>query len=153
MAVHNSFESLIKELKAIADAALADEVAKEVKSVESKKVEQTVYGAGLPTMYQRRGVGEGTQSLGDVSQMNHSVINGVLEVTNDAEAYYPDNANGGLNNDWSLAQNIEEGYAGRDTWYSEARPFISDTIDELARSNAHVEAMKRGLKKRGLGVV
>lgn len=152
MAVHKGFKLLEKEIRKLINETLDDDVATTVKDVNSQEVEKTVYSAGDPIIYQRRDARFGTGSLGDPNEMNHTVRNGVLKVTNDAEPYYSDSENG-LNNNWSLAENIEWGYGDRENWYNQPRPFTENTKEELLSSKKHIEAMKRGLKKRGVDVI
>ena len=148
MAQFNSLKSLEAYIKKQINESLNDDVANTVKTTISEEVENTVYAAGHPVVYQRRGAYEGTGGLGDINEMTHKVYNGVLTVTDDAEAYY--DGDNGLDGNKSLAENIEWGYGDRESWYNQGRPFIENSKDKLLDEERHISAMKRGLEKRGI---
>ena len=149
----SSWSQIEAFLKKHIDDALNKEVAQHVKEEIQTSVSDTVYAAGEPEVYQRRGgnayggMGNslGTGSLGDPNEMNHTVRDGELSVTNDAEPDRP----------WwrNLAEAIEFGYADKDTWYSQPRPFMKSATENMKDSGSHVEVMKDALKKRGLDVI
>lgn len=137
------------------DASLDDEVATTGKEVISEKVDELIYEPEIPNQYPRRYENGG---LGDTRMMHHTVDNGTLEITDDADfnrdfaesnsGYY-----GGVDLSKSLSYNVEFGYGSKNQWYNEERPFISESRDELAKGKAR-DALKNGLEKRlGKGVV
>ena len=142
------------------DSVLEHEVAQIAKDEMQIAVNNVVYGAGDPTEYVRRGGnaygGMGntvnTGSLADQSQMEATVKDGVLEITNIAEFNHEfaltHNGYGGVDRFKSLAQNIIEGYQSKKAWWNEPRPFITEAINQLESGNEHVEAMKEGLQKK-----
>jgi len=126
--------------------ALDKNVAPVVKESIQTAVSDVVYGAGIPNIYQRRNLKDG--SLGDVEVMNHEVSGNILTVTDNAESKLP------WNNGRTLAENIEFGYG--DTWYSVSRPFINGedgAKDILREDGSHIEAMADGLRELGLKVI
>lgn len=152
MKMANSFAELEKLIRASVNNVLENEVAEAVKIEISNQVEETVYSAyPTPKIYERRGLGIGNQGLGDISQMNSTVVNGVLEVTDDADPKVF--GNNGLDNNFSLAYNINEGYGSQEEDWNKPRDFIGATIEELERNKAHVKYMKQGLQDRGFDVV
>ena len=126
--------------------ALDKNVAPVVKESIQTAVSDVVYGAGIPNIYQRRNLRDG--SLGDVGEMNHEVSGNTLIVTDDAKSKLP------WNNGRSLAENIEYGYG--ENWYSESRPFINGedgAVSILKEDGSHIEAMRDGLIELGLTVI
>jgi len=126
------------------DDCLNKEVAQLVKEEISHAIETEVYAAGTPEVYQRRGSPGnfmGTESLGDPQEMHHTVLDGVLEVTDDAQPFNP---GFGL----ELDEAITYGYGGKNRWYNKARPFENVAVENMKQTNSHVEVMKEGLEKR-----
>lgn len=158
----NSWSQIEAYLKKQIDSCLDKEVAQHVKEEQMTAISDVVYGAGIPSKYERRGgnpyggMGNtlGTGSLGDPSEMHHTVKNGELVVTNDAERNIDYKWAGyGYDTSKSLAENIVYGYGDKDEWYNEPRDFISETIKSMKESGSHVEVMKEALEKRGLEVL
>lgn len=144
------------------DDTLNNEVAKSVKEQVMVAVDEAVYQSGSPAVYKRRGGNDyggmgnpiGSGSLADQNQMNHIVNNGELVVTNDAERNKDYKFAGiGYDTNKSLTENIVEGYGDRSRWYNQPRDFMEEARENLRRDKYHVEAMKIGLKKRGLEVL
>lgn len=128
-------------------------VAEQVKEEIQTAVSETVYSAGTPLYYDRRGgnsaggmgSANGTGSLGDVQEMHHTVNSGVLEVVDDAEPKMP----------WDrrLDVGIVYGYGDKEQWYNQPRDFLETARENMKESKSHVESMKEGLIKQGLIVV
>lgn len=138
--------SLIVYLQTIVNEAMMNEVATIAKLEEQEHVQEDIYNSGSPIIYKRRGFSLGSEGLGDINEMESTLIdNGTIEIVNRAEpkAYW-DTPN-------SLATNIEMGYG--DEWYSVSRPFQQRTVESLEQNKKHVTALKIGLIKRGLTVV
>ena len=115
MKTFNSWSQIEAYLKKQIDSCLDKEVAQHVKEEQMTAISDVVYGAGIPSKYERRGgnpyggMGNtlGTGSLGDPSEMHHTVKNGELVVTNDAERNIDYKWAGyGYNTSKSLAENI-----------------------------------------------
>ena len=142
----SSWSELKKLLQPIVNEVMLDEVATTAKLEEQEKVQTEIYDSGSPVQYQRRGFGVGSRGLGDISQMESTLIeNGTVEIVNKAEPQaYWDTPN-------SLATNIEIGYGNN--WYSVSRPFQQKTVESLEQNKKHVTALKTGLIKRGLKVL
>jgi hypothetical protein len=141
-----SLKDLEKYLQKQIDEVLNKEVANAVKDEIIQTVDSEVYDAGTPLYYDRRGFSNASLGLGGRTQMNHSVNNGVLEVTDDALAENP------WSNGRTLAENIEYGYGLQDKWYNEPRPFMAKAEEELKDNKRHVEVMAEGLERRGIKV-
>lgn len=140
-----SLSQLEKYLQTQISKVLDTHVAPVVKESIQTAVSDVVYGAapiGSPVSYDRRNLkGE---SLGSTEQMHHEVSGGVLTVTDDAPSSRP------WNNGKSLAFNIEKGYANKDTWYSQSRPFLfgeDGAVGILKEDGSHIEALKDGLEE------
>lgn len=146
MAEHTRWSTLKAELLVITNDAMDKEVATAIKEQISKSVEDVVYSAGEPLVYQRRNLING--SLGDPSVMNHTIEGNTLVVTDDADYNSQYDLAGGK----SLAYSIEKGYGNRDEWWKMPRPFMKNTISELIANKRHVIAMKKGLRRFGLDV-
>ena len=144
-------------IQAQINSALADEVKTAVAETAEKVGLDVVYGAyQSPVIYERRhGSGE---SLLDPENFSGEVDNGVLTVKSTAKpnySYYGAN-------DYtikSLAELVEygNGYGGQRYSFpvkeiTEPRPFMAKTAEELGSNNALKEALKEGLKRRGLAV-
>jgi len=145
-------EQLIK--KQVNDC-LRIEMSKHVKEEIQTAVSTEIYMSGTPEEYIRRGgnayggMGNpvGTGSLGDVSQMHHSVINGTLKVTNDAyrnDDY--DYAGFGYDTSKSLLENLQEGYGYKNHWWNKSRPVLPVAIKHMKDTGIHVEVFKEALR-------
>lgn len=133
-----------ERLQSKIDDCLNKEVAQLVKEEISHAVETEVYAAGTPEVYQRRGSPGnfmGTGSLGDPQEMFHTVSNGILKVTDDAQPFNP-----GFGLD--LDEAITYGYGNKNKWWNKPRPFLSEAVENMKTTNSHVEVMKEGLEKR-----
>lgn len=142
----STWSQLVKILQPIINEAMLDEVATTAKLEEQEHVQTDIYNSGSPIFYKRRGFGLGSGGLGDINEMESTLIaDGTIEIVNKSEPQAPwDTPN-------SLATNIEQGY-GKE-WYSVSRPFQQRTIESLEQNKKHVTALKAGLVKRGLTVV
>lgn len=142
----SSWAELEKMIMIKVNEAMLDEVATVAKLEEQEHVQTDIYNSGTPIMYKRRGFSLGSDGLGDIYEMESTLIdNGTIEIVNKAEpkAYW-DTPN-------SLATNIEMGYGSE--WYSVSRPFQQRTVESLEQNKKHISALKTGLVKRGLTVV
>ena len=129
--------------EAIADA-LDNEVAEEVKRTESEVIDRVVYQDYAPSMYVRRANG----GLGDTSNMEHEITDGYLVVRN-LTPPNQDYRHNRLNSPY-IASAVEHGER-YDFWSdSYPRPFTSETAKTLKVSKAHVQALRRGLKRKGI---
>ena len=144
----SSWSQLEAYLKQQINDSLSKEVAKHVKEEIQTAISTEVYAAGTPKYYDRRGGNDyggmgnplGTDSLADTKEMNHTVINGELKVTDDAMPSSLWNMN--------LDEAITYGYGSKDQWWNEPRPFMSVAVENMKESNSHIEIMKEALEKR-----
>lgn len=153
--ISDALAQAIAQIKPKVDAALADEVANAVKKNEAESIEQQVYGVYKPKDYPRRGTKGG---LGSKENMVAIVAGGVLTVTNET----PPASGDGYTTDKQLDILVEygDGYSGNfydfgsngGGRYLFARPFTLHTIESLRGNKDHVEALRAGLKQRGLNV-
>lgn len=141
---------------------LSHEVFEAVKEEESAAIDSEVYGVYTPKKYRNRGLGAGMADPSNIVMSDGSASNGKLTVVNITE---PNPAgcedNWRVTTDKNLPELIEfgQGYnsMGYDfprhgLRYMEPRPFTEKTIENLKNNKAHVEAMKNGLRKRGLNI-
>lgn len=125
-----------------------------VSEEQSRMVQQEVYSPYDPYQYDRRRTQGG---LADTRNMIGSISYGLQGIE-----YVMENITQGENG-YELAGLIEYGHNnghgsyeytrnrdGTQERYLQARPFISSTIESLQRSLAHVEAVRRGLRRRGI---
>ena len=157
----NSWSELQKAIQEKIDETLQDEVANTVKKQISESASNIVYKAYEPTIYWRRKYTD--RGLADEEIMNSNLVSsGELVVTNDApfnpknidgthepEGEEPEHEKGITNMNKSLAYNIEYGWGSRSESYSKPRPFMSNAKEHLRNGKAR-EALKKGLRKRGL---
>jgi len=145
-----SLNSLIAYLQPILNEVLVEDVSPVIcDEIESSAIE-VVLGAGQPIYYNRRSSSNSLNSGGiaDKAEMETTLIeNGVIEVIDNASPSSP------WNNGRSLAENLEYGYNGMDTWYNQPRPFIKQSKENLQESKNHVHALADGLRKRGFTVI
>ena len=155
--LQEQLQRIESQLKKQINDCLRNEIAKHVKEEIQTSVSTTIYQSGTPEEYIRRGgnayggmgAANGSDSLGDVQRMKHSVLNGVLKVTD--EAYRNDDydyAGYGYDLSKSLAENMEYGYGNRNYWYNEPRPFMKEARDYMRQSGVLTEVMKDALGKR-----
>ncbi len=133
------------------DEVLSDEVSKEVVKTESQQVKTVVYGNKEPSVYQRR---KDNGGLSDIRNMVSIVKDGILEVKNITEVNPIKKSDGSYFNnafptDYGLAEIVEYGNKNG-IIANPKRPFTQATKDDLEESKKHIEALKRGLKKRGV---
>lgn len=151
-----SLKELEVYLQAKINQTLNNQVASAVKEQIAESVIDVVYMAGEPVKYERRNLHSG--SLGDTTQMNHTVGDGVLEVTDDAD-FNNDFANrsdtwgyGSISYGRTLAENIAYGYGDQMDWWNKPRNFMEDAKNKLRVNKKHVEAMRKGLSGTGVKV-
>ena len=159
MTIKQALEKANKQIAKKIDKALDDEVAEAIKQEEVQTISQVVYGVYTPKIYRRRGDLGG---MADIYNIDHTVHDGKIEVVNNTEPNP-----GGTMNDAAvttgkyLDQLIEYGHGGSGGFYDfpkrgaafmKPRPFTAKTIEHLAQNKAHIDALRDGLKRRGLKV-
>lgn len=138
---------LAKYVQAQINSVLENEIATEVSETMIEHIEKDVYQSYTP--YNASGTDyhyHRTYKLRDKSSISKFVANGVLTVKN--EAYADDVIRTiltGKGYEWGIVRNLDDEIG--------ARPFIETTVQELQATGRHVDAMKKGLKMRGIDVV
>lgn len=160
MTIKEALEKANRRIAAKIDEALDHEVADAIRSEEVETILEVVYGAyKTPIMYERRGDFGG---MADPYNIEHEVKNGRLVVVNNTDP----NPGGTMNNDRVttgkyLDQLIEYGHGSSGgvydfpkagAGYMKPRPFTQTTIEHLEKNKAHVDALRKGLKRRGVKV-
>ncbi len=134
----NNLNDLFRYIERQAQDTMRNEVAETTKEVMSEAVDSAVYGVYQPMYYNRRGLSGG---LADKRNYTVEEIQNGIIVTNDTPL---DNGS----NEPRLDDIICNGL-GRQPF---PRDFYSEAENELLRTNAHKEALKRGLRDRGIDV-
>lgn len=161
MTIREALKRANQQIQAKIDDAMTHEVFEEVRDEEAATIFEVVYQAYTPKMYRRRGEYEGMGDPYNIEIKGGAAKGGVLVVVNTTEP----NPGGCVSNDVTTGKNLPElieygnGYKGysydfpkRGAAYMKARPFTAKTIEHLKESNAHITALKNGLKRRGLDV-
>lgn len=143
---------LLKDLKNDIEDTLMDEVLDEVKEIELRHIKQDVFSVYSPKIYQRRAVG----GIDDPENIVGTVKNMVLEVENTTR--FNDDY-GTYNHGTGLADLINDGENRNGYFYdypgefTQPRPFIENTEEEIKRTDGVEKALKKGLKKRKYDVI
>lgn len=130
---------------------LKDEVFEEVRDTIQKHVNRDVYDAYSPTQYNRRGSSGGLIDENNI--VGEIISDGMLFTKNIAEANTPFKGHSySTDDDTMFGRWINDGlvynFNGSTDPWTEARPFIDNAREELAKNEGHYKALKRGLKKR-----
>lgn len=172
-----NLKELEKVLMRMISDVLHNEVAETVKSVQVAKVQTEVYDKyPNPKKYDRRKTGSRNGTLGLQNRDNIKIIeskinkNSASVILQNQTAGDNDLGEGSIIKKYNLAYLIEYGhktnpygleydYMGKGSLslgilpnYAEPRPFIQPTVDDLRKNNNHIDAMRRGLRKKGLDV-
>lgn len=137
--LNHLFHLMSKEI----EKTLMDDVAKEVKKEEKKKIEREVYDKYEPTTYERKYDDGG---LSDLENMEAKIIKkntlSIQNIRRDEE------------NNRLVAPIVEsgKGYTYDFKYNGISRPFTLKTAEELKKNGAHIRALKSGLIKRGFRV-
>lgn len=147
MADFTSLEALFASLQQDINESLVKDVVPVVEETMQAEVQNTVYSVYQPKMYDRRLNDGGLLDMGNY----HSKLieDGTVTITNDT----PINEIYGGDDSMSLTEQIIEGkgyiYGDGTEPYAQPRDFMEATREDLRQTNAHVEALKAGLSKRG----
>lgn len=134
----NNLNDLFKHIEKNVQDALKDDVAEAVKETMADTIQQNVYNVYSPMIYTRRGEQGG---LIDKRNMEATLNGDTLTVKDIAPL---DNGR----TDYDLDEIIENGWGNMPF----ARPFYGDAEETLKRTGDHTEALKQGLKRRGIDV-
>lgn len=144
---YDDIDKLLNDIKADIEEVLMDEVLDKVKDIELRHIEDDVFSVYSPKIYERRrsgGIDDQDNIVGEVNNMQLSVDN---------MARF-DDGYGTYNHGIGLADLINDGehlngyfydYPGE---FTEPRPFVDNTIEEIERTNDVENALEQGLKRR-----
>jgi hypothetical protein len=135
----NNLNDLFKHLEKQANSVLKNEVAEEVIRTMQEKIEDEVYSVYEPRVYERQGYQGGL-----VDPKN-------IEVTVESDnTIAVENIR--FDGDREVAQIVEsgQGYQFDFPYNGAPRPFTEKTREELQSTDRLNQAMKQGLKKRGI---
>ena len=161
-----NLKELEKYLNQKIKKAMQNEVAEKVRDIQQEKIDEEVYDVynvvggshQEPYVYDRRrnhgGLRDRRNMIADVKENSDGVELSVENITKAQDQSYINLA--GL---IEYGDESEYGYYeykdNRDDtgWqYRQPRPFIEETRKEIAKTNAHVGALKKGLQKQGIDV-
>ena len=126
-----------------------DEVLDEVKEIELRHIKQDVFSVYSPKIYKRRavsGIDDLENIVGTVKDMELEVEN-ITEFNRDYGTFNSGRGLSTLINDGESLNGHFYDYPGE---FTQPRPFIDRTIEELENSNRLDNAMIKGLKRRGI---
>ncbi len=144
---YDDIDELLNDIKSDIEDTLMDEVLDEVKDIELKHVEEDVFSAYSPKIYERRGIG----GIDDPNNIVGTVDNMQLSVDN-ATKFNDDY--GTYNHGVGLAELINDGDSLNGYFYdypgsfNQPRPFIDNTVEEIEKTDSVENALERGMKRR-----
>lgn len=134
-----NIDSLFKHIENQVQDTMVNEVADAVKDNMAEAVQTSVYDAYNPMYYKRR-----MQNGGLIDKDNMEVT----EIPNGIVVRDVAPLDNGYRKDFSLDEIIVNGWGNQPF----ERDFYSQCKENLEQNNDHVEALKQGLKKRGINV-
>lgn len=145
-----NLKELEKELRKRIDVAMLTDVAQAASDVMIDHIQQDVYDVYEPFYYDRRYDDGG---LADPNNIVSSIEGNTLIIENYTLGNQYVGGYWGIskNTDKPISNIIETGI-GYDTRFNMKRPFMKNTIYDLATNKYHVKALKQGLTKLGLEV-
>lgn len=150
---YNDIDALLNDVRKDIDNALMCEVLNAVKEIEIEHIQSEVYSVHQPTTYERRT----SDGIDDPNNIVGTVNKGELLVDNITEfntGYGTMNHGQGLDiliNGGDGAGGYSYDYPFRiRVPYTDPRPFIDRTEEELDNSSKVENALEKGLRKRGL---
>lgn len=144
---YDDIDTLLSDLKSDIEDVLLDEVLGEVKDIELSHIEDDVLSVYSPSIYKRRafgGIDDPDNIVGEIVDMQLVVDN----ITRFNDGYGTHNYGMGLPtliNDGERRGGYYYDYSGE---FTQARPFIDNTIEEIEHTDSVENALKKGLKKR-----
>jgi len=151
---YDDIDLLLNDIESDIESVLTDEVLDTVKDIEIKHVEEDVFSIYRPKIYERRGHGNG--GLDDPDNIVGEITGKMdMEITN----ITPFNSGyGTYNKGDGLAElvNDGEGFSGHyydyDGEFTQPRPFLDNTEEEILKTEQLDNALQKGLIKRGYDV-
>ena len=159
-----SMDEIYKHIEKKMKEALLDDVTSKTSEIMIEQINETVYDAYSPNTnaedyYHRR---QNEDALGDPSNIGGVMVGNTLEVINatqtnpdiyiNHERYDSQNEGDYLTPIIEYGQGYDFASENGNAGYERPRPFISNTREQLKSTGAHVTALKKGLKKRGINV-
>lgn len=151
--VYSDIDKLLKDVQSDIDDVLMNEVLDTVRDIEMEHVQEDVFSVYSPSIYRRRSSG----GIDDPENVKAEVKNGVMTVRNDTpfnDDYATQNHGIGLaymlNEGGNSEHDYDYGFRSIEAPYSNPRPFIDNTIEELDRTDAVEKALKKGLKRHDI---
>ncbi|MCM1253244.1 MAG: hypothetical protein NC321_10515 [Clostridium sp.] len=145
--VYDDIDTLLKDLKSDIEDTLMDEVLDEIKDIEHKHIEEDVLSVYSPSIYKRRlsdGIDDVDNIVGTVRNMQLEVDN-VTKFNDDYSTHNHGTGLADLINDGEKSGGFFYDYPGE---FTQPRPFIDNTIEEIEHTDSVENALKKGLKKR-----
>lgn len=140
-------------LKSVFDA-MNNEVLDTVVEAEQEAIEDVVYGAGEPKIYQRRRTDGGLQDPSMMFPVTQQSGNRVTMTVynmapyNGRSDFLDKPVSDGLAE--TIEFGIEDNYDAGSGWWSQPRPFTESAVSDLQGSGAHISALQVGLNRRGI---
>lgn len=150
--IYDDVDDLLRDLKSDIEDTLMDEVLDEVKNIEIEHIEQDVFSVYSPSIYKRRlndGIDDLDNIVGEVRGLQLEVDN-ITEFNNDYGTYNRGRGLADLVNDGEARSGF---YYDFDGAFTQPRPFIDNTIDEIEQTNSIENALANGLKRRNYDVL
>ena len=144
---YNDVDSLLSDLKTDIEDTLMDEVLDEVRDIELRHIEDDVLSVYFPQIYERRVFG----GIDDPGNIVGEIVDTQLIVDNITRFH---DGYGTYNHGVGLADLINDGdrmhgyfydYPGE---FTQPRPFLDNTVEEIEHTDSVENALKNGLKKR-----
>lgn len=146
-------KALLADVQKSINKSLKNEVMDAVREVELKHIERDVLSVYTPSIYERRGF----WGIKDVRNIIGTVKNGRLTVENVTpfnEDYGTRNRGTGLgymiNEGGNSEHDYDYGFRTIEAPYSQPRPFIDNTIEELDKTEIIEDALAKGMSKDGI---
>lgn len=143
--IYDNIDLLLSGLAKELEATMGDQPEKTVRKKFKKQINATVYDSYTPTQYDRTG-----ELLQD-SSIKSAVSRKGADVELTVQSIRSEDGK-------DIAKIIETGQGY--TWESSQiaksktpRPFHANTEEELASTGEHIQAIKAGLRKRGIDVI
>lgn len=149
--IYDDVDALLQDLKSDIEDTLAKEVLDEVRDIETWHIRDDVLSVYSPSIYERRvsdGIDDPRNIIGEVHDMTLEVDN----VTRFNDGY------GTYNHGVGLADLINDGekrggfYYDYEGEFTQPRPFIDNTIEEIEQTDSVENALAKGLRKRNYDV-
>lgn len=149
--IYDDVDALLQDLKSDIEDTLAKEVLDEVRDIEIRHIEDDVLSVYGPSIYERRisgGIDDPSNIIGETNDMILEVDN----VTRFNDGY------GTYNHGVGLASLINDGEKRGGFYYdypgefTQPRPFIDNTIEEIEQTDSVESALAKGLRKRNYDV-